>query len=106
MVFTNCRDNRFVRFRTNRDDAMASFPNRMRTPGLAMSQGYSFAIHSNSPGALGELLGDLAMRDDADAIDFAKQVIVDLIAAGPHAYEGHVMEISRAGLIVASLPFA
>ena len=63
---------------------------------------YRFAIQRNSKI---EDLGGLAMADDAEAIEFGKLVVQDLIQRHSEQHAGWTMEITERGRAVFSVDF-
>jgi hypothetical protein len=63
---------------------------------------YRFAIQRNSKI---ENLGGLAMANDAEAIEFGKLVVQDLIRRHPEPHAGWTMEITERGRAVFSVDF-
>jgi hypothetical protein len=63
---------------------------------------YRFAIQRNSKI---EDLGGLAIANDAEAIDFGKSVVQDLIQRHSERHAGWTMEITERGRAVFSVDF-
>jgi hypothetical protein len=63
---------------------------------------YCFAIQENSKI---ENLGGLAMANDAEAIEFGKLVVQDLIRRHSEQHAGWTMEITEHGRAVLSIDF-
>jgi hypothetical protein len=64
---------------------------------------YRFAIQRNSKI---ENLGGLALANDAEAIEFGKLVVKDLIRRHAEQHAGWTMEITERGRAVFSVDFA
>ncbi len=67
-----------------------------------MSQ-YRYAIHTRA-GRLIEELGDIALIDDAEAVEFGRRVVHDMVDDAPERHPLSVLSILQGSRTLTSLP--